>query len=149
MTLISSEGKSFLAENEVKKGREFINKYKVSVGYLNPDRAGVNNASDGKSNVTTKVRILQPNEIITETYIILACFDSQKEAENCASYVKTKLFRYLVFLTLSSMHITKLNFQFVPIQDFSKPWTDEELYKKYGLNDEEIAFIDSMIRPME
>lgn len=149
LTLISSEGKSFLAENEVKKGREFINKYKVSVGYLNPDRAGVNNASDGKSNVTTKVRILQPNEIITETYIILACFDSQKEAENCASYVKTKLFRYLVFLTLSSMHITKLNFQFVPIQDFSKPWTDEELYKKYGLNDEEIAFIDSMIRPME
>lgn len=47
------------------------------------------------------------------------------------------------------MHITKSNFQFVPVQDFSKPWTDAELYEKYGLNDEEIALIESMIRPME
>ena len=47
------------------------------------------------------------------------------------------------------MHIVKQNYQFVPLQDFSKPWTDEELYKKYGLTDEEIQFIESMIRPME
>lgn len=40
-------------------------------------------------------------------------------------------------------------YTFVPIQDFSKPWTDEELYAKYGLTDEEIAFIESMIRPMD
>lgn len=149
LTLISSAGESFLLASEVKKGKEFIGKYKVSVGYLNPDRAGVNNASDGKSSVTTKVRILRPNEVITETYIILGCFDSLTEAENCSCYVKTKFFRYLVLLTLSSMHITKSNFQFVPVQDFSKPWTDAELYEKYGLNDEEITLIESMIRPME
>lgn len=47
------------------------------------------------------------------------------------------------------MNITKDNFQFVPIQDFSKPWTDQELYKKYNLTQEEINFIESMIRPME
>lgn len=40
-------------------------------------------------------------------------------------------------------------YRFVPMQDFSKPWTDEELYEKYGLDDEEVAFIDSMIKPME
>ena len=40
-------------------------------------------------------------------------------------------------------------YSFVPIQDFSKPWTDEELYAKYGLTDEEIAFIESMIKPMD
>ena len=40
-------------------------------------------------------------------------------------------------------------YEFVPIQDFSEPWTDEKLYKKYGLTDEEIQFIESMIRPME
>ena len=45
--------------------------------------------------------------------------------------------------------INKDAFQFVPLQDFSHPWTDEMLYKKYDLNDEEIAFIESMIRPME
>ena len=40
-------------------------------------------------------------------------------------------------------------FEFVPLQDFTKPWTDEELYRKYNLTDEEIAFIESMIKPME
>ena len=48
-----------------------------------------------------------------------------------------------------SQHITKNSFSFVPQQDFSKPWTDEELYQKYGLTEEEIAFIESMIKPME
>jgi len=40
-------------------------------------------------------------------------------------------------------------YSFVPMQDFSKPWTDEELYKKYGLTEDEIAFIEKMIRPMD
>ena len=65
------------------------------------------------------------------------------------SYVKTKFLRFLLLQSLTSIHITKGCFQFVPLQDFSKPWTDEELYKKYGLTDEEIQFIESMIRPME
>ncbi len=47
------------------------------------------------------------------------------------------------------MHVTKNVFQFIPLQDFSKPWTDEELYKKYDLTEDEIAFIESMIKPME
>jgi site-specific DNA-methyltransferase (adenine-specific) len=47
------------------------------------------------------------------------------------------------------MQVSQDVFRFVPLQDFSKPWTDEELYKKYGLTDEEIQFIESMIRPME
>ena len=50
---------------------------------------------------------------------------------------------------MSSIMINKDAFQFVPQQDFSKPWTDEELYKKYNLTEDEIAFIESMIRPME
>jgi site-specific DNA-methyltransferase (adenine-specific) len=50
---------------------------------------------------------------------------------------------------LLTQNIAKDKFQFIPLQDFSKPWTDEELYAKYGLTEEEIAFIESMIRPME
>ncbi len=48
-----------------------------------------------------------------------------------------------------SQDATQRVYEFVPMQDFSKPWTDEELYAKYGLTDEEIAFIESMIRPMD
>ena len=40
-------------------------------------------------------------------------------------------------------------YEFVPLQDFSKPWTDAELYAKYGLTEDEIDFIESMIKPME
>lgn len=146
--LISSAGKSYIKRSDIKKGLDLIDKYKVCVGYLNPDRAGVNNATDGKSSVTTKIAIYKPGEVITETYIILGSFSTMEEAQNCASFVQTKFVRFLVLLTLSSMHITKLNFQFVPLADFSKSWKDDELNVIYGLTKDEIIYIDSLIRPV-
>ena len=149
ITLISSAGISYVSESAVTRNKELIPKYKVYIGKINPDRGGVNNASDKKSNVTTKVNIIAPGEIITETYLLLDYFDSIEEANNCASYFKTRFVRYLINLTMSGMNISKDNFQFVPLQDFSEEWTDEKLYAKYGLSEDEIAFIESMIRPME
>ena len=70
-------------------------------------------------------------------------------AENVVSYIKTRFFRFLVLLKKNTQHASRGVYEFVPIQDFSKPWTDEELYAKYGLTQEEIDFIESMIRPME
>ena len=58
-------------------------------------------------------------------------------------------FRFLVVLIKSTQDVPRRVYQFVPIQDFTQSWTDEKLYKKYGLTQEEIAFIESMIRPME
>jgi site-specific DNA-methyltransferase (adenine-specific) len=52
-------------------------------------------------------------------------------------------------LVKNTQHATKAVYSFVPIQDFSESWTDEKLYAKYGITEEEIAFIESMIRPME
>ncbi len=147
VTVITSKGKFYIPRCDVKKGLEEIEKYKVCVGYLNPDRAGVNNASDGKSSVTTKISIYGPGEVITETYIILGSFYSLTEARNFASYIQCKLVRYLVFLTLSSMHITKLNFQFVPDVDYSRSWSDGDVYQLYGLLEEEIDHVESLIRP--
>lgn len=148
LTLISSAGRSYINRSILKKGHDIVDKYKVCVGYLNPDRAGVNNASDGKSSVTTKIAIYAPNEVITETYIILGCFSTLEEAQNCASYIQTKICRFLVLLTLSSMHITKLNFQFVPLVSFDKSWTDDELIRMFCLSEAEFQYIDSLIRPV-
>jgi site-specific DNA-methyltransferase (adenine-specific) len=147
--LYSSAGWGFVNRNEINKNNELIPNYKVFIGKVNPDRGGVNNASDKKMNVTTRVGILNPDEIMTETYLLLQSFENKKEAENCASFYKTKFVRFLISQTITSMNITKDNFQFVPLQDFSEPWTDEKLYKKYNLTQEEINFIESMIRPME
>ena len=62
---------------------------------------------------------------------------------------KGKFARFLVLQALTSIHLSKSTFIFVPMQDFSKPWTDAELYAKYDLTEDEIAFIESMIKPME
>ena len=93
--------------------------------------------------------VLPPNAVCTETYLILGSFTNQNAAENFMSYIRTKYVRFLLLQALTSIHITKNVFLFVPAQDYSHPWTDEMLYKKYNLTEDEIAFIESMIRPME
>lgn len=76
-------------------------------------------------------------------------FNSEKEAKSLESYVKTRFFRFLVLLKKNTQNAARGVYSFVPLQDFSHPWTDEMLYKKYDLKEDEIAFIESMIRPME
>jgi hypothetical protein len=76
-------------------------------------------------------------------------FEHKENADNCYSYIKTRFFRFLCQPTIVSPDVSQRSFELVPQQDFSKPWTDEELYIKYGLTQEEIEFIESMIRPME
>ena len=95
------------------------------------------------------IEVLPPKSVCTETYLIAGAFDSSTPAKNLQKYLSTKFVRFLVSQIAVSQHITRGCFSFVPVQDFSKPWTDEELYAKYGLTDEEIAFIESMIKPME
>ena len=65
------------------------------------------------------------------------------------TYISTRFFRFLVLLKKNSQNAAKGVYQLVPQQDFSRPWTDADLYAKYNLTEEEIAFIESMIRPMD
>ncbi len=78
----------------------------------------------------------------------IAPFETEEERDNCYSYLKTKFFRFLVGIRKQDQGAGSDVYRFVPVQDFSKPWTDAELYEKYKLTDDEIAFIESMIRPM-
>jgi len=148
MTLFSSGGKGYVQPADITKNAGIAGRYKLSIGKLNPDRAGVNNAADGKMNVITKMKILSPNEIVTESYLILATFEDPLQTGNCMTYYSTKFVRYLISLTLSSMNISRKNFQFVPVQDFTGAWTDEKLYEKYRLTTDEIGLIERTIRPM-
>lgn len=95
------------------------------------------------------MRVLEPNEICTQSYLVGGVFDTLMEAENYLGYLKTRFVRGLILPTLTSQDLSADRFYFVPFQDFTKPWTDEELYAKYHLSDEEIQFIESMIKPME
>jgi site-specific DNA-methyltransferase (adenine-specific) len=147
VTLLSSQGKGYFDKNKIEDKNNILSKYKVIITYAMS--GGNKPTSQGDFQVISSLQILFPNEVCTETYLILGVFDNMKDAENMCSYVSTMTFRFLLLQALTSIHITKESFLFVPLQDFSHPWTDEMLYKKYGLTDEEIAFIESMIRPME
>lgn len=96
----------------------------------------------------------EPNSVCSQTYLVIGYdiekhFFTEVECKNIISYIKTKFFRYLVSVKKKTQNGPRSVYQFVPLQDFSKPWTDAELYEKYNLTQEEIDFIESMIRPME
>jgi site-specific DNA-methyltransferase (adenine-specific) len=148
IALITSDGINYISEAEIEKNKKEVAKYKVCFGKINPDRGGVNGNAINY-NVINKPFIIKPNEIISETYLLIKTFDNINSANNCITYLKTRIARFLIFMSMSSMNITNNNLMFLPDQDFSKSWTDEELYAKYSLNEEEIAFIESMIKPME
>lgn len=134
--------------NLITVGNDLISLWKVITSKTSYDHAGQPD-KEGKRRVFSTLEILKPNEICTETYIIVGSFNSEKECLNLLSYLKTKFTRFLVSQLSFSQDITKDRFAFVPIVDFSESWTDEKLYKKYGLTEAEIAFIESMIRPMD
>ncbi len=145
--LLSSQGKGYYEKSKIEDRQNILSKFKVIITYAMS--GGNKPTSQGDFQVISSLQVLEPYEVCTETYLVLDTFDSKEQAENLCSYVSTQTFRFLLLQALTSIHITKESFIFVPLQDFSHPWTDEMLYKKYNLTEEEIAFIESMIRPME
>lgn len=123
-------------------GHGYIGRYKVFVSQV------LDNGFDW-----TRERLRpflgNPHDVCTETFLCVGCYDSKEEAQNVISYMNTKFFHLLMHLKKVSHHVVAKVYGFCPMQDFSKPWTDEELYIKYGLTDEEIAFIESNIKSME
>ena len=148
ITLRWQNGEGPYNSAEITTGRDMIDRWKVITSYVGYDHAG-NPGKDGKRRVFSKIDILPPQTICNETYLVVGTFDSELEAKNLVTYMKTYLFRFLVSQFMYSHHITKDSYRLVPIQDFSEHWTDEKLYKKYNLTQQEIDFIESMIRPME
>lgn len=91
----------------------------------------------------------EPNTVSTATYMCIGCSNDKNEIENILSYTQTKFFHFLLTLKKNTQHTPAKCYSFIPLQDFSKPWIDEELYKKYNLSEEEIKFIEENIAPME
>lgn len=147
LILLSSEGKGFYSKEKITDKSNIINTYKAIITYAMS--GGNKPSSDGNYQVISSLQILEPNEVCTETFLILDTFKDIQEAKNMLSYVSTKFFRFLLLQALTSIHITRESFCFVPVQTFTKPWTDAELYSKYNLSPDEIDFIESMIKPME
>lgn len=147
-TLYTSKGTSYFPRMNILQNVDLIDVYKVYVGRAISGHAGESDSS-GQVKVLSTLSVLKPNEICTDTYLIIGKFKKEEQARHLESYLKTNFVRFLILQTITSINVTRNNYSFVPLQDFSRPWTDADLYDKYNLTTEEIAFIESMIRPME
>lgn len=145
----NSMAMSYISGDEVQKQYELIGKYKVIMGKVVPRGGEVGVDPSVGYRVTSTLQVLSPGSVFTDSYLLLAAFDSKAEAIHFAEYMCLRFPRFLLHETYSSMNISKQNFRFVPFLDYSKEWTDEELFKRYGCNEEEISMIESIIRPME
>lgn len=132
-----NQKENYVKISEVKKGFENLNCFKIFVAKA----VGSGDMRTDKLNPF----IVGPNTICTETYLSISPFSNQKEAENAITYIQTKFFHFMFGLKKITQNTTSKSYEFVPMQDFSKPWTDEELYKKYELTQNEINYIESSV----
>ena len=142
------KGEGPYPRSKVEVGTELIGKWKVITSYVGYDHAG-NPGKDGRRRVLSKIDILPPGTICNETYLVVGAYKTKKEAINLVAYMKTRFFRFLVAQFMYSHHLTKSAYGFVPVLDVDEEWTDEKLVKRYGLTKDEVAFIESKIRPFE
>ena len=89
------------------------------------------------------------NGVSSETYLCIGPFDSKRQADSVLSYLSCRLTRLLILLHKPTQHTARKVYEFVPTQNWTKRWTDEDLYAKYGISASEIAFIEKVVRPME
>lgn len=128
------------------RGNDFIGKYKLFVSKADGAAGQIGNPIPAR--IIGKAEFGEKDMICSETFLAIGPFADKNEALVISDYMRTKFFRLLVGIR-KNKNMTQKTYSYVPLQDFSHPWTDEMLYKKYNLTEEEIAFIESMIRPME
>lgn len=133
----------YVKYNQIKKNQQLIAPHKVYISKAYGERGEYPYFFLGKPFYG------EPNSCCSQSYLVIGPFADKNVCENVISYIKTRFFRFFVMLKKNAQDNMSYVFECVPIQDFSKPWTDAELYAKYKLTREEIDFIESMIRPME
>lgn len=145
----ANEEESFVSMDEITKNADKVHLFKVCTGYMKGSDAQVINPA----------WILYPNEVCTLTYMVVAYFNYFESANNCVKYLRTKFVRALLKITLTKQSFTADNYIVVPMQDFTSnsdiDWSqsitniDQQLYRKYNLSSDEVAYIEAKIKSME
>jgi site-specific DNA-methyltransferase (adenine-specific) len=144
--LYANKCKGNIERNAINSGEDMISRWKVfiSLGYGEGGEA-----REYPRMIMGKPIVAAPPSACTMTYLVAGHYGTEIEANNLATYLRTKFFRFLVGLRKNTQHLTKDRFAFAPILPMNKKWTDKKLYEYFKLTVDEITFIESMIRPME
>jgi site-specific DNA-methyltransferase (adenine-specific) len=132
----------WIDRNEVPAGHEAIDRFKVFLPVSYGERGSGPYFALGKPFTSG------PGTACAETYLLCGTFDTESEAENLESYLRTRFVRFLVSLRKNTQHNTRDRFRFVPKLDMNITWTDEMLFERYSLSEDEILFIKSQIKEM-
>lgn len=132
----------WVSESKIKAGTELIKQHKVFLPKAGPGNDGF------PHQITGKPVIGAPADCCTETYLVCTGVASEQEAINMRTYMESRFFRFLVALRKPTHNTSKDCFAFVPVQDFSRVWTDEMLYEKYEITPDEATFIASVVKEM-
>ena len=119
--------------------RGLVNSWKVLVAKASPGEDSLPHAV-----ISTPI-VSEPGSLCTDSHLIVRVVENRSQAENLASYMKTRFFRFLMILAKNGQNMTKDTFRFVPVPDLNRRWTDEQLYELYGLSPEECSYIQSIV----
>lgn len=133
-------GTSFIERDQVPRNDAWIDEWKVLLANAS--------GSGNDPQVLGHPIIAGPGSACTETYLVIGRFSNERTAKRYADYLRTRFVRFLVSLRKYTQHIYNERFMFVPKLPMDKTWTDEMLYEKFSLTKAEVAFIESMVRPM-
>lgn len=122
--------------------KEWIPKIKVIMSYA------YNGGDALPHQITGRPFVIPGNSAVTQTYMVAGLFDDISEAENYADYLRTRFVRFLIRQRKISQHNRPDTFAFVPDLPMNRKWTDADLYKKFGISQEEQAYIESIVKPM-
>ena len=139
-------GTGYIPRSSISAGTLLIDKWKIFMGYAAP---GTGNKDTYPHRIISTPFVGEPGTISSETYLCIGPFDSKRHAESALSYLSCRLTRFLILLHKPSQDTTRKVYTFVPIQKWTRRWTDEDLYAQYGISKSEIAFIEKVVRPMD
>ena len=145
LAVYQNGGKGYIARDSVSSGIELIDHWKIYVGRAAP---GTGNRDTYPHRIISTPFVGEPGSVSSETYLCIGPFDSKSEADSALSYLSCRLTRLLILLHKPSQDTTRKVYTFVPTQEWTRMWTDEVLYEKYGISADEIEFIEKVVRPM-
>ena len=134
---------NYVPRKEIRKNVEMIDNHKIFI-----PKAG-SGSDKFPHTILGKPIIGGKNSICNQTYLYIGPFANKLHCEKVVGYISTNFFRFMVMLKKNTQDAMRGVYEFTPIQDFNQTWTDEKLYKKYNLDENEIEFIESMISPRE
>ena len=156
ISLYTSDGLSYISKENVSNKNQYLQTYKIMISKVTSEHAGEPDKK-GMFKILSRTELINPYEVCTDSYLIIGSFRKKDHATSLLKYLKSKFSRFLLLQSVTSINLSRDKFDFIPLQDFTEysdidwskpiPEIDNQLYSKYCLNEEEINFIESIIKP--